>query len=218
MSVIDGGLDCDDPFFIVVHGDVLVEYNGQTSAQTACAGDQEGEGNRWWWYMAETVECCDGFKEYGFLNKNVTPFFTCFSSDELTGWSNHYPYYFYLADGTSTYSIYKNSDNDCGIENDLKIGDIDASMLFKRTGNAEMNFHFRMDSDQYEYEVYVGWKNPVENGMLLADIPFVNLDPNSMEFDYTTALSSWYGVDPRIADPSLSTDPVFYVIVKVLIP
>lgn len=219
LAEIDGGLDCDESFFIVVHGDVLVEYNGQTSAQTAYAGDKEGEGNRWWWYMEESVECCDDVKEYGFLNKNVTPFFTCFSSSDIKGWSNHYPYYFYLADGTSTYSIYKNTDNNCGVENDIKIGDIDASMLYKRTGNEEMNFHFRMDSDQYEYEVYVGWKNPVENGMLLGDIPFVSLDPDAMEFDYTTdPLDTWYGVDPRIADPSLSTDPVFYVIVKVLIP
>jgi len=213
----EGGNYCPLDLYVVVHGDVMVSVNGQTSAQTAFGGDKKGTSNRWWYYINQKTVCCS-VKSYAFLNKNQDPFFTCFSNAELYGWSNHYPYYHYLAGGTSKYYIYKNTDNNCGIENDQVVGYIESEMLYARSGNEEMKLHFNMTGDQYKYEIYVGWKNPIEDGMLLADIPFVNVNPGTMEFDYQTALSSWYGLDPRIADPSLSTNPVFYVIVKVIIP
>jgi len=209
-------------FTVAAHASVVrKDQSGavvQSETAFGCGNDSSAfPGNRWGCYNQYCLQECKEYS-YAFLNKNQDPFFTCFSNSGLYGWSNHYPYYFYLAGGTSKYYIYKNTDNNCGIENDQVVGYIESEMLYARSGNEEMKLHFNMTGDQYKYEIYVGWKNPIENGMLLADIPFVNVNPGTMEFDYQTALSSWYGLDPRIADPSLNTNPVFYVIVKVIIP
>ena len=208
---------CPLDLFVVVHGDVKVSVNGQTSAQTAYGGDKKGTSNRWWYYINQKTVCCPE-NEYAFLYKG-DEYVTCFNEDGVNGWSNGHHYLYYRNGGVrNNMPIYFNSDNDCDADHVSKLGDVDFSLLNAKTDNEEFNMHFSMNSDQYKYEIYIGWKNPVENGMLVDGINFVSVDPDATDFDVKKATNTWDGVDPRIANPTLSSNPPFYVIVKVILP
>ena len=217
LADIFGKENCNLDFYVVVHGDVKVSVNGQTSAQTAYGGGTEVSGNRWWYYINQKTVCCPE-NEYAFLYKGAN-YVTCFNDKGVNGWSSEH-HYLYYRDGSTRIDmpIYFNSDNDCDVDNVSKIGDVDFSLLNAKTVNEEFKLHFSMKSDQYKYEIYIGWKNPVENGMLVNGINFVSVDPDNTDFDVKKPTSTWDGIDPRIADPSLSSDPPFYVIVKVILP
>jgi len=54
-------LKCDAPeFYIAVHGDVFAsEGDEEPSGETAWGGDNPGDGNAWWFYIAYEPECCE---------------------------------------------------------------------------------------------------------------------------------------------------------------
>jgi hypothetical protein len=88
---------CPLDLYVVVHGDVMVNVNGQYSAQTAYGGDQKGTSNRWWYYIKQTTTCCDE-NDYGFLFKG-SEYVTCFSDEGVNGWSNEHHYLYYRNGG-----------------------------------------------------------------------------------------------------------------------
>lgn len=218
LSSIDGwDVSCGEnaePLYIIVHADVLTESG---SKETAFGGCEEGGGKgAWWYYMEYKVECCDE-DDYAFMYKG-SDHSTCFEEEGVEGWSNvhHYRYYRTL---TRLNNIYFNSDNNCDILSDLDIGDVTFSMINSydavnnpTTDEEEMNFHFLMDAgaENYEYEIYMGWVNPLDvNGELKAGIAFATITPGTLEFDYSTLVSAWGDY------PAVDANTVFYVIIKV---
>ena len=120
----EGGDYCPLDLFVVVHGDVMVCVNGQTSAQTAYGGDKKGTSNRWWYYINQKTSCCDE-SEYGFLYKTTRPdlYVSCFESNNIFGFSNEIDYT-WVAGNNPNYPIWANIKDDCGIDEKVYVGDI----------------------------------------------------------------------------------------------
>ena len=123
-----------------------------------------------------------------------------------------------------SHKIYSNLDNNCTVDDDNVVGNITYSILspYDRQNNPnidkeEMNFTFSMlsGSENYEYEIYIGWDNPIENGKIVDGIIFDTVLPDALLFDFTKLVSSFQGDDPRISQPHLPENPLFYVIVRV---
>lgn len=201
LSEIDGGLDCDDAFYVVVHGDVLVEYNGQTSAQTAYAGDQEGEGNRWWWYMEETVECCKEMS-YGWFYKEGSPGrVTCFEdSEDVFGFSNRFPYGGnYTRNGGVSYPIYGNVNINCDLSEIITVGSINVLILdYTDEENARIQLKLEMEPGYTakDWKVYVGWLNPIIAGEfdsnLISATDLITVDGQT--YEYIIHVKDWSGI------------------------
>lgn len=168
--------------------------------------------------MEESVECCDEDYQSAYMYKGEDHV-TCFEADGDYGWSNEHHYRYYRSGLTRVNNIYVNENNTCEVPT-LKIGTVEFSLLNPNTDSEVFNFHFSMSSgsEDYSYEIYMGWENPVDNGMIKAGLTFETIQPGVAEFNYTRNVSLWDGTDPRIADPTLSDNPLFYVIVKVIIP
>ncbi len=91
-----------DPFYIVVHADVLTESG---SAETAFGGCEEGTGKgAWWYYMEYAIECCEEEEECMdvFARKDVLGYFDCLDVDidgnTIPGWSSKILYSWMLSD------------------------------------------------------------------------------------------------------------------------
>lgn len=154
LADIDGGLGCEDLIYIVVHGDVMVVNDGKTTAETAYAGDHEGEGNRWWWYMEESVECCDEdsaeccdddsseccdeeqcYDVFAYTNSDSSKSF-CYESDgNYLGWVNQFKY-INPGNGPFKFPLYANVDDcDPSSGTDMEIGY--AEILFSSDGEVD---------------------------------------------------------------------------------
>jgi SprB repeat len=79
FTLAELGLKCDAPaFYIIIHGDVLAP-----SAETAFAGNIEGPGTGWWFYLTYAPECCEPPEECEISAKASVTNVKCFGA--LTG-------------------------------------------------------------------------------------------------------------------------------------
>lgn len=217
LSSIDGwDVSCGEnaePFYIIVHADVLTESGSKETAFGGCiSGDTKGA---WWYYMEYKVQCCDE-DDYAFMYKGAD-YVTCFNDGSINGFSNVHHYRYYRT-YTRTNYIYTNSDNNCDKLSDSRIGGVTYSILdpynedtYPTTNDEKMNFHFVMEAgaENYEYEIYMGWEDPIENGTLIDGIIFDKVTPNALEFNFTKPVNDWGNY------PVVDGNTVFYVIIKV---
>ena len=212
LSDIFGDGDyCPLDLYVVVHGDVMVSVNGQTSAQTAFGGDKKGTSNRWWYYINQKTSCCDE-SLYGFLYKTTRPdlYVSCFKDDEIFGFSNEI-HYTWVADNSPNYPIWANIKDDCGIDEKVYVGDIYFKILDTNTENPliEMKFDMRDGFSMKDISVYTGWNNPIAGGEIVSGTSFDEIDVNATLYTFTKAVMTWPGTRPE------GDNPPFYVIAKV---
>jgi len=202
---------CPLNFYVVVHGDVMVNVNGQYSAQTAYGGDQKGTTNRWWYYIKQSTVCCDD-SEIGFLYKTTRPelYVTCFEQGDIFGFSNEI-HYTWVVGNSPNYPIWANIKDNCGIDEKVYVGDIYFKIVDPNTENPviEMKFKMREDFSMKDISVYVGWNNPVASGEIVTGTVFDEIDVNASLYTYTKEVMTWSGIRPAGANPP------FYVIAKV---
>jgi hypothetical protein len=181
----------------------MIENGGQTTAQTAYAGDQEGEGNRWWWYIEEMVECCDPQPDmYGWFYKEGFPGrVTCFKdSEDVFGFSNRFPYGGnYTRNGGVSYPIYGKVKTDCNLSEIVTVGSINVLILdYNDTENARIQLKLEMKPEfiAKDWKVYVGWLNPILAGEfdsnLISAIDLITVDGQT--YEYILDVKNWSGM------------------------
>lgn len=208
----EGGDYCPLNFFVVVHGDVMVSVNGQTSAETAYGGNEKGTSKRWYYYINQTTVCCEEFEGIGWLYKTTNPdlYVSCFESNNIFGFSNEIDYT-WVAENSPNYPIWANIKDNCGIDSKVYVGDIFFKIVDANTENPyiEMKFEMRSGFSMKDISVYVGWDNPVAAGGIVSGTLFDQNNVNAPSYTFTKAVMYWPGTRPE------GDNPPFYVIAQV---
>lgn len=106
FSLAELELKCDAAFYILVHGDVAVAVNNATRNETAWAGDHQGDGSAWWYYIHYVPECCEPPVECDLSAKAVITDVKCFGAStgaiDLTVENGTSPFTFAWSNGATT--------------------------------------------------------------------------------------------------------------------